>query len=101
MRIISRGNSPVHAHQSTELKRSGGALRTGAKPTLELIAHRIEGRQIGKFAEFLGQFPCRKSECQQNTKLLSTGAEPTSQIVKAEVDFRHGVTELANVGRKL
>ena len=31
--------------------------------------------QLCQLAELLGQFPCRKSECQQNTKPLSTGAE--------------------------
>ena len=54
-----------------ELSRS-----TGAEPTLELIARRIKESQIDKFAKFLGQFPYRKSECQQNTKHpLSTDAE--------------------------
>ena len=31
MRIISRGNSPVHAHQSAKFKRSVGALSTDAE----------------------------------------------------------------------
>ena len=59
---------------------------TGAEPTLELIARRIEESQIDKFAEFLGQFPCRKSACQQNTKPLGTDAELTFDRIVRDIE---------------
>ena len=76
------------------------ALRPGAERTCQLIARHIEASQFCQLAELLGQFPCRKSECQQNMKPLSTDAEVTSQTVVAEVDLCHRIAELANVGRK-
>ena len=62
------------------------ALSTDAELTSDRIARDIKMGQIDQIAEFLGQFPCQKRECQQNTK-PSTDAELTFNLVVENVQM--------------
>ena len=95
------------AESHSELLEVRQSVPLGRNSTSELVRSavkaRVATRQIKKLKrsrKHLWQRPCAKSNITSAAKMKSLStisyiscmdAEPTSQIVKAEVDFRHGV----------